>query len=54
MMSLGRLSMRVRPFVIASLMLLVAAVAAQDAAKVESFSPQGQVAVIGQRAIGIA
>ena len=40
--------MRIRSFVLALTLSLVAAVAAQDAAKVESFSPQGQIKDVRQ------
>ena len=40
--------MRIRPFALALALSLVAAVAAQDAAKVESFSPQGQIKDVRQ------
>ncbi len=40
--------MQIRTIALASLLSLVAAVAAQDAAKVESFSPQGQIKDVRQ------
>ena len=40
--------MRIRSLVLALTLSLVAAVAAQDAAKVESFSPQGQIKDVRQ------
>ncbi len=40
--------MRIRSIALALMLSLVAAVAAQDAAKVESFSPQGQIKDVRQ------
>ena len=40
--------MRIRTVALALMLSLVAAVAAQDAAKVESFSPQGQIKDVRQ------
>ncbi|MEP6607363.1 MAG: alpha-2-macroglobulin, partial [Burkholderiaceae bacterium] len=42
------LRMRIRTLALASMLSLVAAVAAQDVAKVESFSPQGQIKDVRQ------